>query len=209
MLLIATALFCTALTAITPDEVLDYWFRPNEPMEEQVVRWFGSGGSTDREIADQFGEAVAAAANGAYQEWTTTPEGRLALIILLDQFPRQIYRDTPQAFATDPLAQQIALEGLMTGDDVKLPAIQRTFYYLPFEHAENLELQNLSVAKFTNLLHALDVYDGTLFKSFLDYAERHHRVITRFGRFPHRNALLDRPSTPTEESFLQSSDAPF
>lgn len=176
------------------DEVLAFWFSERvEPL------WFRSDPALDVEIRDRFGALVASAAAGALDDWLETPAGALALVILLDQFPRNIYRGTPQAFAADAKARAVADRALALGHDRAVEPTWRLFFYLPFEHSEQRADQQRSLELFTAL--------GDV--KLLDYAVRHHEIIARFGRFPHRNAVLGRPSTAEERAFLTQPGAAF
>ncbi|MCE6981832.1 DUF924 family protein, partial [Pseudomonas frederiksbergensis] len=132
---------------------------------------------------------------GGLDEWQQCPQGWLGLVLLLDQLPRMIHRDTPRAFDGDRRAQVVVMQGLQKNWDYQLLPIQRVFILLVLEHAEVLDWQNISVERYQWLLEAQPDADRRLFEGFLDYAEQHQRVIARFGRFPHRNLLLGRPST--------------
>lgn len=176
------------------DEVLSFWFsRRVEPL------WFRSDPALDAEIRGRFGGLVAAAGAGERDGWLATPTGALALVILLDQFPRNIYRGTPAAFAADAKARVVADRALALGHDRQVEPARRMFFYLPFEHSEQLADQERSLALFTALGDA----------ELLDYAVRHHDIIARFGRFPHRNAVLGRPSTAEERAFLTQPGSAF
>ncbi|WP_426690304.1 DUF924 family protein [Rhodanobacter ginsengiterrae] len=188
----------------TARDVLDFWFA-----EANAAHWFAASAAFDAQIRQHFDTAVHAAADGRLDGWTTTPDGWLALLILLDQFPRNLYRHDPRAWAADVDAQRIALSGLARGDDRQLPAIQRVFAYLPLEHAENPALQRRSVELFEALRLDAPAGQGAQFDNFLDYARRHREVIERFGRFPHRNAVLGRADTPEETLYLAQPGAGF
>jgi uncharacterized protein (DUF924 family) len=188
----------------TAQDVLDFWF-----VEAGAARWFAADAALDAQIRARFGEAVEAAANGRLDDWMATPAGWLALLILLDQFPRNLYRNDPRAWAADARAQRVTLSGLARGDDRQLPAVQRVFAYLPLEHAEDKALQQRSVELFEALCAEVPTEQRKQFEEFLDYARRHHEVIVRFGRFPHRNAALGRPSTPEETFYLAQPGAGF
>jgi uncharacterized protein (DUF924 family) len=149
------------------------------------------------------------AAAGKLDDWAQHARGRLALILLFDQFPRNMYRDTPRAFACDPLARRLALDGIAAGADRSLRAIERVFFYLPLEHSESVELQERSVTLFTALAAGVPGADRKTFAGYLDFAVRHRDVIHRFGRFPHRNHILDRDSTPEETAFLKQPGSSF
>ncbi len=178
----------------TPEEVYSFWF-------EECGRkdWFGGGAELDDEIKARFRETHLALASGAGGEWNSTPENRLAMIVVLDQFPRNIYRGTALAFATDGLALAQAEQAIQVGGDKRVPEEFRIFFYLPFEHAEDISHQDRSVALFTEL------GDG----EYLDYAQRHRDVIATYGRFPHRNQALGRPSTDAEARYLAQPGAGF
>ena len=185
-------------------DVLEFWFA-----EAHAVHWFAASADFDGQIREQFGGAVQDAANGRLDGWAATPSGWLALLILLDQFPRNLYRHDPRAWAADPAAQRVALSGLSRGDDRQLPAIRRVFAYLPLEHAEDPALQRRSVELFEALRADAPPGEVARFDDFLDYARRHRDVIERFGRFPHRNAVLGRASSAEEMDYLARPGAGF
>lgn len=197
---------------LTPDDVLGYWFGDLTSAEEvpsTVSRWFKGGPEVDEEIRRRFGEALEPARRGELDLWAGTPHGTLALLILLDQFPRNAYRNDPRAFASDERALQIARAALARGDDQRVFPVQRTFFYLPFEHSEALEDQRTAVAKIRASYEAAPGPVRELLKETVSYAERHQQVIERFGRFPHRNQLLGRASTPEEQEFLKQPGSSF
>jgi len=171
--------------------------------------WFGKKKAQDAEALARFGDLVDKASAGGLNEWVANPDGWLALVLLLDQLPRMIYRDTPKAFAGDARAQALVEHGLKLGRDQLLDPLQRTFIYLVLEHSENIDAQNQAVARFAELLPLLPATDRDYFKESLDYAERHQQVIARFGRFPHRNEILGRPSTDEEIEFLKGRGSRF
>jgi len=193
--------------------LLDWWFGPSLSSAEVAAArgglWFGMRDSQDAEARERFGALVDQALDGSLVEWCETPEGWLALILLLDQLPRMIHRGTPLAFAGDRRAQALVREGLAQGWDAQLPAIRRVFVYLVFEHAEDLATQNQAVALYSALRDTQPAAERELFHGYLDYAERHQRVIARFGRFPHRNAILGRASTAEEIAFLEEPGSRF
>lgn len=196
-----------------PESVLDFWFGPpgsnTEVASRQSKLWFGKLPENDHAVVERFTATLAAAAAGELDHWASTPHGRLALVIVLDQFPHHVYRDQPQAFATDPQALAHSLAALAAGEDRQLAPIERVFLYLPLEHAESLELQERSVSLYEQLAHEATAGERALFDGFLDYARRHRDVVARFGRFPHRNAILGRPSTPDEVEFLKQPGSRF
>ncbi len=194
-------------------DLLHWWFgqgtSATEIAAEKQRLWFGYRPQQDAEARERFGALVEQALNGDLQDRAELPEGWLALVLLLDQLPRMIHRDTPRAFAGDERAQQLVRDGLAHGGDMLLSPIQRVFIYLVLEHAENLAVQDLAVAHFTALRDIAAEHEQALFRDFLDYAERHRDVISRFGRFPHRNAILGRDSSDAEQSFLQQPGSSF
>jgi uncharacterized protein (DUF924 family) len=185
-------------------EVLRFWFGDDRPLAERP-EWFRKSDAFDREIAERFGPLIERALRGELAAWREeSAEIALAQVIVLDQFTRNVFRNTPRAFAGDPLALATARAMLAQGQDVELAPVQRVFVYLPLEHAEVLRLQEESVRLFTQLQAETPDAQG-----WLDYAKRHHDVIARFGRFPHRNAILGRSSTPEELSFLSQPGSGF
>jgi uncharacterized protein (DUF924 family) len=196
-----------------PDSVLDFWFGLSGSAAEVAGRqgrlWFGKSPENDLAVAEQFSATLLAATAGQLDHWAETPRGRLALVIVLDQFPHHIHRDQPQAFATDPQALALSLAALAVGEDQKLVSIERVFLYLPLEHAESVEMQDRSVALYEKLAHEAAPDERALFDNFLDYARRHRDVVVRFGRFPHRNVILGRASTAEELEFLKQPGSRF
>lgn len=193
--------------------LLDWWFGP--PGSAAAVAaarhrlWFGYQVEQDQDAALRFGSNCAEALDGGLQDWIAEPQGWLALILLLDQLPRMIYRGTPQAFAGDTRARQLVAEGLARGREQQLAPIERTFIYLVLEHHEALASQVLAVERFRMLLDGAEPEDREVFAGFLDFAEQHRDVIRRFGRFPHRNSILGRDSTPAEQAYLAEPGAGF
>jgi uncharacterized protein (DUF924 family) len=196
-----------------PDELLRFWFGESADSattaKAQAELWWGRNPATDELLQERFGAPVSAAAAGVLDHWTGSPRGRLALILLLDQLPRAIHRGSPAAYATDAKALDTARRGLASGADRLLRPIERVFFYLPFEHSERLPDQEHSVELFRGLLAAVPEGQRGPFATFLDYAERHREVIARFGRFPHRNAILGRKSTAEELEFLAEPGSTF
>ena len=189
-----------------PQDVLAFWFdgAGDDPsaLEARNRVWFRSDAAFDQLIRTRFGALVEAAAEGELKLWKLSPEGTLALIIVCDQFPRNIFRSTPRAFALDQRAQALARDAVAQGLDRKLGIAERSFLYLPFEHAEDRDAQAQSLRCFTQL-HAdappaLQAYTADA----LHWSQDHHDIVMRFGRFPHRNLVLDRVSTPAEIEFL-------
>jgi len=193
--------------------VLDFWFGTgtDDTTTAQTQRklWWSKDAAVDADMRKRFASLVNAAAAGDHDDWAGTPRGRLALILLFDQFPRNIHRDTPQAFAHDARALHLALDGIAIGADQALRPIARVFCYLPLEHAESMEMQHRSVALFTALAAGVTESARVTFSSYVDYALRHREVIARFGRFPHRNRILGRTSTLEEIAFLKQPGSSF
>lgn len=185
--------------------VLDFWFGAPGTSEYGAPRkaWFRKSKVFDAQVRERFGGLRERAGAGALRHWEDTPEGLLALIILLDQFSRNMYRDTAGAFAGD--AQALAAARLMVGRgwDVGLPEVARGFVYLPFEHAEDLGAQEEALRLFATLPA------GAQRDDLLEWARKHHEVIRRFGRFPHRNRIVGRVSTAQEEAFLKQPGSRF
>jgi uncharacterized protein (DUF924 family) len=179
--------------------VLEFWFgSPGSPeFGKSRNVWFKKDEAFDAEIINRFGAIHACADAGRYDAWQATPKGSLALIILLDQFPRNMYRGQPASFASDAHARRIARNALAHGFDRGVLPVQRTFFYLPFEHSEDIADQRLSLKLFNQL------------GANQDYARRHYDIVARFGRFPHRNAILGRESTPEEAEFLKQPGSGF
>ena len=198
--------------------LLEWWFgvagcgtgmTAAEVAASRTTLWFGKQDRQDDQAREQFGALVEQALGNQLQDWQREPEGWLANVLLLDQLPRMVFRDTPRAFAGDRLARPLALHGLAQGWDQQLPPIQRVFTYLVLEHAEDLVLQDQAVQLFQVLHEQAIVAERELFVGYLDYAERHQRVIARFGRFPHRNQILGRTSSAEESAFLLEPGSRF
>jgi uncharacterized protein (DUF924 family) len=187
------------------EAILEFWFgKPDEADYGKSRKvWFTKNPEFDDEVRSRFLNVHNQAAAGELNDWNATPQGCLALIILLDQFPRNMFRGQPQAFATDPQALAYARHAVTQGFDKELPKLQRWFVYLPFEHSENLADQRQCV----ELCEQLG--DEPEMREAIDYAYRHLRVIERFGRFPHRNQILGRETTPEEAEFLKQPGSSF
>lgn len=196
-----------------PEDVLAFWFSPAGTATEIAGRqrklWFGKSPEADRTVTERFAATWQAAAAGNLDRWSDTPRGRLALVVALDQFPHHIHRDRAEAFATDARALEHSLAALSGGEDRELAPIERVFLYLPLEHAESLAMQERSVALYAALAEAAPTGERALFDDFLEYARRHRDVVARFGRFPHRNAVLGRPSSEAELEFLKQPGSRF
>lgn len=197
----------------TPDSIRAFWFgsHPDDAIaaQQQSKLWWSKHPDTESQIRDRFGRHVQKAADNALAAWADTPRGLLALVLLTDQFPRSIFRGTPRAFELDGMAQAWCQTGLARGIDCILRPIERVFLYLPLEHSESPALQQLSVRMFTRLYQQVPAEQMDTFRRFLMFALRHRRIVDRFGRFPHRNQVLGRESTPEEEAFLQEPGSGF
>lgn len=198
---------------MTAETILEFWFGPSPddpavPTERDKL-WWSKNKATDDEIRRRFEICVIMAVSDQLNDWLATARGRLALIILTDQFPRNIYRDTAQAFSCDEKALTCCIEGLEQKVDRELRPIERLFFYLPLEHAEHMEQQDLSVKCFSDLVSTVPAHQQDIFEEYLNYAVRHRQIIERFGRFPHRNKLLGRESTVAELTFLAEPGSSF
>jgi uncharacterized protein (DUF924 family) len=193
--------------------VLQFWFGAASD-EAEVIRqqsdlWWKKNPAIDDEMRARFEPLVTAALNDALSDWHVTPAGQLARILLCDQFTRSIYRNTPQAFAGDPQARAWARDMINAGSDQALRFVECVFVYMPLEHSESPADQHESVQRFVALHDVVPTALKIPFQNFLDYAVRHKNVVDRFGRFPHRNAILGRRSTPEEIEFLQQPASSF
>ncbi|HEX4648926.1 MAG TPA: DUF924 family protein [Steroidobacteraceae bacterium] len=197
--------------------VREFWFGKlpvsPEALAARMDFWFGEDASSlavrDAEIRARFGEVLERAAGDRLESWADGPRRRLSLILLLDQFPRNIFRGTARAFAYDSRALALTLSGMQSGADAALDAAERIFFYMPLQHAESREVQDESVAACRRLLAEAPAELRPSFATVLEYAEHHRSVIERFGRFPHRNRVLGRESTPAEEAWLSVSGERF
>jgi uncharacterized protein (DUF924 family) len=187
------------------NQILDFWFgKPDEADYGKPRKvWFTKNPEFDQEVRSRFLINYQQAAAGHLDDWKASPLGCLALIILLDQFPRNMFRGQPQAFATDPQSLAYAHHTVTQGFDKELLPIQRCFVYLPFEHSENLAHQRQAIELFSTLKDYPECASG------VDYAHRHFKVIERFGRFPHRNEILGRETTLEEAEFLKQPGSSF
>ncbi len=185
--------------------ILRFWFgEPPGSYAQQKPLWFGKQPTLDAEIRQQFGQTYQQAVDGQLNDWRESPQGCLALIVLLDQFARNMFRDTAPMFATDGQALGLAEFAVEQGYDQQLSPLERIFIYLPFEHSEDRDDQTRSVALFQQL-----VEEAPELTDVLDYAKRHQVVVERFGRFPHRNRILGRDTTPEEAEFLTQPGSSF
>jgi uncharacterized protein (DUF924 family) len=193
--------------------VLDFWF--GEIAEDGFCNsnryplWFKGDEALDCQIREQFGALVELAASGALDDWRDTPEGRVALIILLDQFTRNIYRGQAKAYSLDEKAKRVCKEGLALAEDKKLPFAMRLFLYLPLEHSENRADQDISLKLHHALFDEIPEKSKPKFQRSLEYAEIHRNIIVQFGRYPHRNQVLGRKNTAEEAIYLSGNYSRF
>ncbi len=190
-------------------ELLNFWFghlgSADLPNSDRTNLWFGNNETIKQELLDLFMPEFQEAAKGKLSDWAKTPRGRLALIILLDQFSRYFYRHSAEAFAFDQEAQNLCIEGLREKMDQSLTLIERVFFYMPLVHAEDALNQEKSIRLYQQLVTLSMTETTQVYQLFLAYAYAHFRVIKEFGRFPQRNTLLGRKSTDAELAFLQHS----
>lgn len=187
----------------TFQSVLDFWFGPLEARGAARPEWFRKDTAFDGEVARRFGDLHRAASRRELEAWRMSAQPMLALVVLLDQFSRNLYRDDARAFAQDPHARECSREALERGDDLALLPVERQFLYLPFVHGEDASDQDRGV----DLMRSLESFAET--RGACEWAEKHRVIIRRFGRFPHRNAALGRPSTPAEIEFLAQPGSRF
>ena len=198
----------------TPEEVLSYWFPEGideadpQTLGQQMERWMAGGPEVDKEITERFGETLEQARRGELDHWAATARGRLALIVVLDQFSRNVYRDSLLSYAQDKKALRLALEGIDLGMDRELGVMERMFFWLPLGHSENLALQERSVGQVEKEVadgpeHLRGWHEHNLYQ-----AKAAREVIARFGRHPHRNEILGRRSTPEELEYLRTETPP-
>lgn len=178
----------------SPQTVLSFWFETLTPRQ-----WFAKDAALDRHIAEAFGATLVAASRGELWAWRSSPRGRLAEILVLDQFSRNIHRDAPGAFAQDPQALVLAQEAVAQGADRHLEVPWRAFLYMPYMHSESLAIHD----------QAVRLFDQPGLEENLRFEHRHREIIVRFGRYPHRNAILGRESTPQELAFLEEPGSSF
>jgi uncharacterized protein (DUF924 family) len=193
------------------DAILSFWFEERELSAPQIDGrmdiWFGEEPVFDHEITKEFSQDMELAADGKLDHWAKQSRGRLALILLLDQFRRNVFRSTAEAFSMDKQALNLCGEGAMEKAEKGLTPIERVFFYMPLQHAESRKVQQKSCDIYNKLAEAVSPTYKETFETIAQFAELHRDIIERFGRFPHRNALLDRRNTADEEEFL-SGDSP-
>ena len=190
----------------TIKEVLDFWFADhswNEPaLDSRMTRWFGADSKFDAELAKRFGSLTDQALAGELDSWAETPHGRLALILLLEQFPRRIYKDSPQAFEGDRKAMQLCQQGVANDSYRELNAVEQLFFFMPLQRAESIKIQQTSVRIYNALSSKASNTLRDTFETVAQFAELRRDIIEKFGRFPHRNAPLGRANTGAEDAEL-------
>ena len=198
---------------MTPHDVLSFWFedatRSPEALQRRGPVWFRADPGFDRECATRFAAALEDAARGSLQGWADSPHGRLALVVLLDQMPRNIHRGSPAAFMHDAQAAAHCVAAIESGQDRPLHPVERVFLYMPLQHTEDLALQRLSIERFESLAAEVDDAWRDNFTENVRYAREHHDIVERFGRFPHRNRTLGRESTEEELRYLAGGAPTF
>lgn len=195
-------------------ELREFWFGTlpldAQRLTERMQFWFAGAENPeirrdrDRELRTRFEPLVLEAVAGKLAAWADSPRRRLSLILLLDQLPRNLYHDTPRAFAADQRALALALSGIQSGADAALDVVERIFFYMPLQHAESVEAQDESIAAYRRLVEETPKELRPALAGVLEYADAHRALIERFGRFPHRNRILGRASTPEELQYLRS-----
>ena len=198
---------------MTPHDVLSFWFedatRSPDALQRRGAVWFRADPGFDRECATRFAAALEDAARGALEGWADSPRGRLALVILLDQIPRNIHRGSPAAFMHDAQAAAHCVAAIESGQDRSLHPVERVFLYMPLQHTEDLALQRLSIEQFESLAAEVDDAWRDSFTENVRFAREHHDIVERFGRFPHRNRTLGRESTEEESRYLAEGAPTF
>jgi len=188
-----------ASTAVALKRRMEIWFETNPQEASQQ----------DEMVRSQFGDLVDRAVSGELDGWADSPRRRLSLIIVLDQFPRQIYRGTARAFAYDPAALALTLSGMQLAADGALNLVERLFFYMPLQHAEASEVQDESVSAYRRLVEESPAELRSTFEASQQFAEKHRAIIRQFGRFPHRNKILERENTPEEAVYFKRGGETF
>lgn len=200
--------------SVTPKDVLEYWFGGHDPDDpatgsRQADLWWGHSEQSDRALQERFGETHEAAARGELDDWAQSADGRVALVIVLDQLSRSLHRGTPRAFEHDAAALRLTLAAVERGEDRTRPFFQRVFLYMPFQHSERITVQEQGCRVFEALRDEAPAPLRESARFYLGFMRRHRDVVARFGRFPHRNAILGRPSSAEELAFLQQPGSSF
>lgn len=192
------------------EAVIGEWLGPGEvPSPERIARWFARDAAFDAMLRERFGGLLDRAVDGTLEVDVSSPRRALAVVILLDQVARNVHRGTPRAFAGDARAREVARAAMARGDDARVPELHRMFFYMPLMHAEDLDAQEECVRRFEQVARTATPTSRAMLESGLDYARRHRDIVARFGRFPHRNAMLGRTSTDEELAFLTQPGSSF
>jgi uncharacterized protein (DUF924 family) len=195
------------------EKILDFWFgnidRTAAPDNDKQTLWFKKSDETDQEIREKFSADLDALKAGKYENWSNDPDRCLALIILTDQFTRNIFRNSPESFAYDPIALKNALLAIEKGYDQQYHLNKRFFFYMPLEHSEDIAIQKKNLQLFQEMVDTSPEDQKKQMAFFKDYADQHYKIIEEFGRFPHRNKTLGRVSTPEEIAFLEKPGSSF
>ena len=195
------------------EAILSFWFKEQALSAPQIDRrmdtWFSEDPVFDHEIEKEFADDVELACEGKLDHWAEEPRGRLALIILIDQFRRNIHRNTIHAFSKDKLALKLCVEGAMQKKDKGLSPIEKVFFYMPLQHAESRKVQAKAVELYQRLAESVSPTYRETFETVAQFAELHKDIIDQFGRFPHRNKLLNRTNTPEEDEYLAADSPDF
>ncbi len=194
------------------EDILDFWFRGckgEDFPEERLPFWFNTSDEVKKLVKERFERDLNEAIQGKYDSWIMIPRGRLALLILLDQFSRNLYTGTSKETAQDAKALDISLKGIEAKQDQALTPIERVFFYLPIEHSEDINMQIMSVEVFETLWNSVSEKNKDRYEMFYKYALAHKRVLEQFGRFPYQNKAMGRKTTKEEEEFLREPGAPF
>jgi uncharacterized protein (DUF924 family) len=198
---------------IDPDNIMDFWFgqaceSPAATLERKPF-WFDSDSVLDQQIWELYADTVADAGAGHYADWAESAHGRLALILLLDQFPRNIFRGTAEVFRYDAMALELAGQGITLGQFTGLTVPEQAFFLMPYQHSEDVAVQNAGVALYSAMVDdAADEWRDVA-AGYRDFAAQHRDIIAEYGRFPHRNSVLGRSSTPDEDGYLAGGGATF
>ncbi len=195
------------------EDILSFWFMERALTAPQIDgrmdTWFGEDPTFDEQIAKEFVDDIEKASDGKLDHWAHEPRGRLALILLLDQFRRNIFRNTPEAFEKDAAALKLCVEGAMEKKDKGLAPIQKAFFYMPLQHSESRKVQSKSREVYQRLTEAVSPTYKETFETIAQFADLHADIVERFGRFPHRNELLNRENSPEEEEYLAGDSTSF
>ncbi len=201
------------MTAAEYEDVLDFWFDGCEQdaphIDARMDRWFGTDARLDEEIGARFGELVGQASSGNLDHWAEEPRGRLALIILIDQFRRNIHRGTADAFSCDGRALKFCVDGIVSRAYKTLRPEEQVFFFMPLQHAESEKLQDKSVSIYQALANKVSETQRETFMTTAQFAELHRDIVAQFGRFPHRNEVLGRENTDAEEAYLANEGVSF